>query len=310
MQNNKRTAVIDIGTLKVKFEICEFDEGLHSKTLFKEKYLTVLGRDLDKTDNMIIEKAVVKTIEALNECRKKLDEFGVQVFDVVATDALRKARNGDEVTTRITRETGFIPRILSHAEEGEIYFKALTKEFSKGNFCAVDVGGGSVQVIIGNTSEVLFNKSFKTGTYYMQEAFSKTHFPTEEELDNAKKYIHEQMKELEKLDIPVGTLVYGSTNIIDFFLAMNLEMKKDSKLVDHTYEIELDQLKNLYEKIIQKSYEDRMEMYPAEPYYMWAADKALMNIFEIAKALKVKTVVPTNYNISTGLHYLLALKNE
>lgn len=310
MQSSIKTAVIDIGTLKIKFEICEFDSNFNFKTLYKEKYLTVLGRDLDKTNNMIIEKSVIKAINALKECKKKLEEYDVKLLKVVATDALRKAKNGDDVRKRIIDATGFTPQILSDREEGEIFFKALTKDFTDKTLCAVDVGGGSVQVIIGNKQEILFNKSFKTGTYYMQENFSDSHHPTEKELENAKKYIAKEMRELRNIKLNIDKVVYGSTNIIDFFKAMQIDMKNNKKYKDHPFSVNLERLKDLYEKIIAKSYEDRMEMFPAEPYYMWAADKALMNIFEVCKCLNVKNVIPTNYNISTGLHYLLALSNE
>ena len=53
-----RTAVIDVGTLKSKFEVREFDNSLRSCVLCREKELTVLGRDLDKTGGMIIRKAI------------------------------------------------------------------------------------------------------------------------------------------------------------------------------------------------------------------------------------------------------------
>ncbi len=306
---NIRTGVIDIGTLKVKFEICEFKNTLKSKTLKKEKYLTVLGRDLDKTDNMIVEEAIVKTITALKECKKLLAKYSVINFSVVATDALRKAKNGDVVKKRIEKETGFIPKILSRKEEGKIFFTALTKDFANETFCAVDVGGGSVQVIIGSKEEIFFNKSFKTGTYFLQESFSRSHHPTLKELAECKKYVETQMSELKKLNFRLDKIIYGSTNIIDFFEAMNLPVNRTSAFIDHPYYIGIPPLKKLYEKIIRKSYEDRMEMYPAEPYYMWAADKALINIFAVSKALKIKTIIPSNYNISTGLHYILALKN-
>ena len=58
-----RTAVIDVGTLKSKFEVREFDSAFNSKVLCREKELTVLGRDLDKTDGMIIRKAIIETTQ-------------------------------------------------------------------------------------------------------------------------------------------------------------------------------------------------------------------------------------------------------
>ena len=55
-EQNVRTAVIDVGTLKCKFEISEFSSDFDATTLYKDKQLTVLGRDLDKNDNQILER--------------------------------------------------------------------------------------------------------------------------------------------------------------------------------------------------------------------------------------------------------------
>ena len=49
MTKKVRTAVIDVGTLKSKFEVREFDESLNSFVIDCQKELTVLGRDLDKS---------------------------------------------------------------------------------------------------------------------------------------------------------------------------------------------------------------------------------------------------------------------
>lgn len=302
-----RTAVIDVGTLKSKFEVREFDQNMNSSVVTRQKELTVLGRDLDKTNNMIIDKAINTTIEALKKFNREMKRLKVDKYKAVGTEAIRKAVNAEEVLKRIENETGIKLEILDHKSEAEIYFRSVSKDFPGKKIAVSDIGGGSVQVVIGKDKTIFETHLFKTGTYFMQETFSKTHHPTIEELQKAIKYVNQELKPLSKTKHSVDLLVYGSTNIIDFLQAMNVKLRLNKKSNDHRYWTKVDNLQPIYKKIIALSYEDRMPMYPAEPYYMWAADKALMNIFQIGKYLKVKKIVPSNSNISSGILHSLAV---
>lgn len=301
-----RTAVIDVGTLKSKFEVREFDESLNSTVITRQKELTVLGRDLDKSDGMIIRKAIETTVEALNKFKKEMDRLKVQKYRAVTTEAIRKAVNSKDVLDEILERTGLALEILDHKDEAEIYFRSVSKDFPGQTIAVSDIGGGSVQVVIGKDKEIYETHLFKTGTYFMQENFSKTHHPTSEELQNAIHYVEKELKSLENSKYKAEALVYGSTNIIDFMEAMNINLNKRESSGGHPYWVDVSNLNPLYDKIIALSYEDRMPMYPAEPYYMWAADKALMNIFQISQSLGVSSIIPSNNNISSGILQELA----
>jgi exopolyphosphatase/guanosine-5'-triphosphate,3'-diphosphate pyrophosphatase len=249
---------------------------------------------------MIIEKSILKTIDALKSFKNKLEEFEVGSYVSVTTEAIRKAKNAKEVLKRIEREIGIKLTTLSHESEAEIYFHSVSKDFKDKVIAVSDIGGGSVQVVIGKNELIYAKYLFKTGTYYLQEGFSQSHHPTNEEVTDAFNYVQEQLQSLKEDINKPELLVYGSTNIIDFFKAMNLPLEEVGYR-DHEYKIEVNQLKPLYEKLIALSYEDRMPLYPEEPYYMWAADKALMNIFTIAEYLGISQIYPSNNNISTGL---------
>lgn len=301
-----RTAVIDVGTLKSKFEVQEFDSSLKSKVLCREKELTVLGRDLDKTDGMIIRKAIDTTIEALKKFRKKMDELRIDKHKAVTTEAIRKAKNSKEVLDEIRDKTGITLDVLSHEDEAKIYFKSISKDFPDRVIAVSDIGGGSVQVVIGKNKKIYEIHLFKTGTYFMQETLSKTHFPTLKELDYAKNYVKKEMQSLSRSKYKPELVVYGSTNIIDFLKAMKVRFDRNGRSINHPYKVNKEKLYPVYEEIIKHSYEDRMSMFPAEPYYMWSAENALLNIFQICDYLKTNMIVPSNNNISSGILYELA----
>lgn len=303
-----RTAVIDVGTLKSKFEVRQFDVLLNSEILCREKELTVMGRDLDKTNGLITRCAVDATTKALNKFADLMEELNVNKYRAVTTEAIRKAKNSKEVLEEIKERTGMHLDVISHEDEAKIYFESTARDFSEKTIAVTDVGGGSVQVVIGRNKEIYEIYLFKTGTYFMQEILSKTHFPTFDELENAKKYVKCEMKPLSRTKYKPELIVYGSTNIIDFLKAMKVKFSKNNGTINHPYKINKSKLYPLYEKITQHSYEDRMPMFPAEPYYMWSAENALLNVFQICDYLEVDTVVPSNNNISSGILFELAME--
>jgi hypothetical protein len=83
--------------------------------------------------------------------------------------------------------------------------------------------------------------------------------------------------------------------------AMKIKLIEKDFSPSHPYEINIKQLTPVYEKIIKLPYEERMPLYTAEPYYMWAADKVIMIVEQISRYLKCETIVPTNNNTSVGL---------
>lgn len=263
-----KTAVIDVGTLKSKFEVREFDRLLKSQFLRREKELTVLGRDLDKTDGKIIRKAIENTVEALSKFNNIMTDLGVDKYRAVTTEAIRKAVNSTEVLAEIQERTGIALEVLDHKEEATIYFNSVSKDFPGMAIAVSDIGGGSVQVVIGKDDRIYETHLFKTGTYFMQETLSKTHHPTKKELENAKRYVKSEMKSLAKTKKRPELLVYGTTNIIDFLQAMNVKLNKIHGSYDHPFQTQLKNLYPVYEKIIALPYEKRMPMFPAEPYYM------------------------------------------
>lgn len=296
-----RLAIIDVGTLKSKFEIRDYDSPLHYKVIHKDKKLTVLGRDLPKNKGMIIDSAVQTTINALNTFKIKMEKCKVNRYMAVTTEALRKAKNANKVLAQIEKSTGIKLTILSHKDEAEIFFKHITHSFKNKRIAVADIGGGSVQVVIGKGNDIEYVHLFDTGTYFMQEEFFKTHTPTPKELLYAREYVQKTFQPITELKTSVDEIIYGSTNIIDFMKAMNINLTPSSHPTPHRYRSDVDELKKVYNKISPMAYEDRMGLYPDEPYYMWSADNALVNIIELAEIFQLNSVIPTNENISSGL---------
>lgn len=75
-------------------------------------------------------------------------DFGVPFKNIriIATEATRKAINGEEFVERIARETGLRVEVLSQADEGETGAWGIASSASEVRGLVMDLGGGSTQI--------------------------------------------------------------------------------------------------------------------------------------------------------------------
>jgi exopolyphosphatase/guanosine-5'-triphosphate,3'-diphosphate pyrophosphatase len=72
-----------------------------------------------------------------------------------ATSAIREAPNGDAVLETVSNRTGVELEVLSGPDEARLTFLAVRRWFgwSSGRLLVLDIGGGSLEVAVGNTEE-------------------------------------------------------------------------------------------------------------------------------------------------------------
>lgn len=149
--------------------------------------------------------------------------------------------------------------IISQEEEANLFFQAVMRDFKTDqDFTVVDVGGGSVQILIGNKDHLKNVFLLKTGSQYLFDHFSPRHtgtdFPTRKEIRQMQKYIMKQL-----VDLPVNThnpIIYGSSCIVDVFKALHLDMKRFRYSKKNPYQVEVEDLERVLEEIIPIPYDE------------------------------------------------------
>ncbi|EDM24272.1 phosphatase [Caminibacter mediatlanticus] len=124
----------------------------------------------------INKEAIKRIIEAINEAKEKID-FNDKIV-AVATEALRRAKNKDEVIKEIKEKTGIEFKIISPYEEAK--YTALAVEnclnrcgYDARNFFLVDIGGGSTELILKHKNEIV-SKSYKVGIVTLTQKYKTT----------------------------------------------------------------------------------------------------------------------------------------
>jgi len=108
-------AVVDIGSNSVRLVV--YDQlGRAPFPRFNEKSLCRLGEGLDRSGELSPE-GFRRTVEATRRFRAIADAMGVGRIDAIATEAVRRATNGERLVAAIREQSGLEVRILSGIEE-------------------------------------------------------------------------------------------------------------------------------------------------------------------------------------------------
>jgi exopolyphosphatase/guanosine-5'-triphosphate,3'-diphosphate pyrophosphatase len=142
----RRFAAVDLGSLTVRLAVAELTGPGRFQVLAHYREVTGLGAGLGRNDHLAPED-MARTLAALKGFVQVLGTQGVEVSRVVATQALRQARNR-EVFIQQVRELGLPVQILAPEEEARLSLKgvlsALAPEFlALPEMVVFDVGGGS-----------------------------------------------------------------------------------------------------------------------------------------------------------------------
>lgn len=136
--------IIDLGSNSIRLVV--YDELSRSPfPRFNEKSLVALGAGLDD-QGRFTGKAMDDAMHALRRFATIADAMDVPRIDIIATEATRRARNGDELIDQIKAETGLSPRILSGEEEAKFASLGVISGFYQPIGLVGDIGGGSLEV--------------------------------------------------------------------------------------------------------------------------------------------------------------------
>ena len=166
-----RIAAIDVGTNAMRCLVVEVGEDHEPRVLEDVRAPVRLGSHVFLTGR-IGRSAGDRALDAFRGFRGMIDRHKVQHVRAVATSAFREASDAAVLRDRICEETGIEIRVISGAEEAHLVRRAIGSalDISQGRTGAVDVGGGSVEVLVMRDGDVVRAESFDMGAVRLLEA--------------------------------------------------------------------------------------------------------------------------------------------
>ena len=213
--------------------------------------------------NVITSEAIDRAVYALIQFKNKMDEFNVVNVFALGTSALRNANNSGEVISKIYSATGITTKLISGDEEAEFIYEGvnLALKFGREKSLVVDIGGGSVEFIIGNGEQVFWKRSFEIGAQRLLECFHKHDPILPSEIDAVVSHYRETLRPLtDALQIHQPKTLAGSSGTFDtlseiYCYQHGIEVKDAPETP-----LTVDAFYKIYPEIISKNRFDRMKI--------------------------------------------------
>lgn len=178
-----RVAVVDIGTNSTRLLIAEPDGRGGLRELERRSEVTRLGEGVDRS-GVLGEAPQARVLAVLDDYAKAIAGHDVQRTTAVMTSAVRDAANGAEFADRVRREHGLEGRTLSGDEEAELTFRGVgAGRAGDDRLLAIDIGGGSTELVIGAGGAVAFHISTQNGVVRHSERHLHSDPPASAEMD-------------------------------------------------------------------------------------------------------------------------------
>lgn len=153
--NRQSYAAIDLGTNNCRLLIAR-PSGEHFVVIDAFSRVVRLGEGLAQTGRLS-DAAMDRAVAALKICADKLKRRKVYLARSVATEACRRADNGEEFIERVRRETGIALDIISGEEEARLAVLGchVLLEPGYGPAMVFDIGGGSTELVLIESTDTV-----------------------------------------------------------------------------------------------------------------------------------------------------------
>jgi exopolyphosphatase/guanosine-5'-triphosphate,3'-diphosphate pyrophosphatase len=170
-----RLAAIDVGTNTIRLIVAEVQDDDTYRILDEEREMVRLGEHLDRTGRLS-DEAVERALAALGKMKAIADGFKITELRAIATSAVREAANGRAFTREVMRQHKVRIDVISGEEEAQLAFRSAARHFDlQGRSTAVvDIGGGSVEVILSAGTAIDQVYSLPLGAVRVTERFVRS----------------------------------------------------------------------------------------------------------------------------------------
>ena len=168
-----RAACVDMGSNAIRFFAAEFSSPSEFTVLADERLPVRLGAGVFVAGRLTT-AAMQEALTALAEVPARLKFLDIDLFRMVSTSAVREAANGQAFLDRVEKATNLKGEVISGYEEARLIHRAvrMTVPMGKKPWLMVDVGGGSVEVSLGDADGLSWSESHTMGAVRLLEELS------------------------------------------------------------------------------------------------------------------------------------------
>ncbi|MDJ0735530.1 MAG: Ppx/GppA phosphatase family protein [Nostocaceae cyanobacterium] len=165
VEQHRIIAAIDMGTNSLHMVIVRIEPTLPAFSIIDREKETVRLGDRDLVTGNLKPEVMEKAIATLRRFQEIARTLKAETIVAVATSAVREAPNGKDFLQTVDKELGLSVDLIAGQEEARrIYLGVLSgMEFNNQPHIIIDIGGGSTELILGDSHEERSLTSTKVG---------------------------------------------------------------------------------------------------------------------------------------------------
>lgn len=173
---NPAVAIIDIGSNSIKVLVAARDAAGTVQELASRTIDARISAGISQSEPRLSEAGIAAGLAAIQQLLADVAPFKPAKIVLVATSAVRDARNGAEFRARVKTATGHDIRILTGDEEANLIGRGLTCDPALADlrdFYVFDLGGGSLECLLFRDRRITQTVSLQLGCVRLTEKFIK-----------------------------------------------------------------------------------------------------------------------------------------
>lgn len=292
-----RVAVIDLGTNTFHLLIVEADGHGNFKEVYRERRFVHLAEDGIHT---IGKTPFNRAIKTMNAFAIKIIEHQAQKVKAKGTAALRRASNGAALKAAIKSKTGIEIETISGADEARLIYVGVREAVTMYDLpmLIMDIGGGSVELIIANKDKIFYAESFPIGVAVLYERFHKSEPISQQEMATMQTFLAETLAPLTNVmqQHNIKSII-GSSGTFDV-LERILPSFKPSKFSAH---IEFATLRPFYEAVINATLKERLAMPKVPKHRAQLMVVAILLLNFVIEQYNIQDLIISNFAMKEGM---------
>lgn len=189
--------VLDIGSNSAQLQVVEARPGAPPLPTHAVKEPIFLGQAFGP-DGSIEDAGIERVVTGVDRAMDAARRLGVQQLYVFTTSAVRDAANRDQILDRVETEAGVRPQFLSGHDEARLTYLAVHQWYgwSAGRLLIIDIGGGSMEIVLGRDAEPDLAVSLPLGAGRLTRAFLPDDPPSREQLTALRRHVNGTLREV------------------------------------------------------------------------------------------------------------------
>ncbi|WP_228948726.1 exopolyphosphatase [Mucilaginibacter sp. UR6-1] len=301
---NKRVAVMDLGTNT--FHLLITEGSITDYAILEHEHIAVRLGEGGINKGTIQPEAFGRGLATMQQFGQLINNHGVDCVRAIATSALRNAGNGQQFINQVKELTGIQIEIINGDTEAGLIYEGIKASgcLSANNTLIMDIGGGSVEFILGSNAGIIWKQSFEIGAARLMDKFHQTDPIPQASIAELNAYLEEKLTPLfDAVKNNKADTLIGSSGAFETFTELIEKPKNEGfRLKDvRNYSFNTDELTKVTNAVIISSHQQRASNPAIIPVRVDMIVMASLITRFVMQRLGISNIVMSTYSLKEGV---------